>query len=208
MKFSWVLASIFTCISLKFIQSKQFRRTAWFVADSRMLKHYRLNRSSPDDDEPTGGDNSDHEKENQKIKFEIKPLPRPQAPEHLKRQASLRAFVPRYALSYNAQTRAILEKFSTQNVTSNIYQFLISIFLVWILSKLPSKTNFDSSPKQEAFKTSKSARTFAPSLADKFRGKEILNPVPEIEPESPRTSPNQQNRPVQSVAPFTRGGQR
>ena len=87
-----------------------------------MLKHYRLNRSSPDDDENNpnnGGDNSDHEKENQKIKFEIKPLPRPQAPEHLKRQASLRAFVPRYVLSYNSQIGVIFRKISTQNVISN-----------------------------------------------------------------------------------------
>ena len=65
-----------------------------------MLKHnYRLNRSTPpDDDVDNDDDNGGGEtstQAGQKIKFEIKPLPRPQAPEHLKRQASLRAFVPR-----------------------------------------------------------------------------------------------------------------
>ena len=86
------------------------------------------------------------EKAEKKIMFEIKSLPRPQAPEHMKRQASLRAFVP--------------------------------------------------SPKQEAFKQSKSARTY--NIAERFKGKEILNPVPEYETEDNTI------KPIQAVQPFTR----
>ena len=90
-------------------------------------------------------DKADSEGE-KKIFFEIKSLPRPHAPDHMKRQASLRAFVP--------------------------------------------------SPKQEAFKTTKSARNF--TLAEKFRGKEVLNAVPEVEGDS------DVQKPVQAVQPFTR----
>ena len=108
-----------------------------------MLKHYRLNRSSPDDDEkhPAGEEeeNSDHEKENQKIKFEIKPLPRPQAPEHLKRQASLRAFVPRYVLFYNFKTRSNLQLIIKSKYSLHSKLVFICIFPVKILTRLPSK---------------------------------------------------------------------
>ena len=62
-----------------------------------MLKHYRINRTPPDDANNKGdnADEEDDDKAKAKIQFEIKPLPRPQAPEHMKRQASLRHFVPR-----------------------------------------------------------------------------------------------------------------
>ena len=81
--------------------------------------------------------------------IEIKSVPRPQAPENLKRQASLRSFVP--------------------------------------------------NPKQEAFKLKGSSvrENQLQVNLERFKGKEILNPVPEYEgDETPK--------PTQAVQPFQR----
>lgn len=74
-------------------------------------------------------------------------MPRPQAPENLKRQASLRSFVP--------------------------------------------------NPKQEAFKVKGSSvrENQLQVNIERFKGKEILNPVPEIEGE-------ENTKPIQAVQPF------
>lgn len=89
------------------------------------------------------------EPKQEKQPIEIKSVPRPQAPENLKRQASLRSFVP--------------------------------------------------NPKQEAFKlkgTSMRENQLQVNI-ERFKGKEILNPVPEVEGE-------ETVKPVQAVQPFQR----
>jgi hypothetical protein len=84
--------------------------------------------------------------EPKKPDFEIKSLPRPQAPEELKRQPSFKLFVP------NAKN---------------------------------------------AFKTSSLREDKLQINIEKFRGHQVLNPVPEFEPENSR-------KPVQAVQPFRR----
>lgn len=82
--------------------------------------------------------------ESKKIKFEIKSLPRPQAPEEIKRQPSFKLFVP----------------------------------------------------SKNAFKTSSLREDKLQINVEKFRGHQVLNPVPELEPEN--------TKPIQAVQPFRR----
>jgi len=129
----------------------KIREETSFMSEQPVTTRTETSIKTPQSDpgycEPPKSDVRESSKEEpKKPDFEIKSLPRPQAPEELKRQPSFKLFVP------NAKN---------------------------------------------AFKTSSLREDKLQINIEKFRGHQVLNPVPEFEPENSR-------KPVQAVQPFRR----
>ncbi|CAG5098547.1 Oidioi.mRNA.OKI2018_I69.XSR.g15765.t3.cds [Oikopleura dioica] len=131
------------------LAENRIREETSFMSEQPVTTKAEIIVTKPESDpgycEPPKSDNSESSKEeSKKIKFEIKSLPRPQAPEELKRQPSFKLFVP----------------------------------------------------SKNAFKTSSLREDKLQINVEKFRGHQVLNPVPELEPEN--------TKPIQAVQPFRR----